>query len=90
LQHAVDQRPKIHLDCIEFTLKYRDGVRKVVDKLGAGLVNLNRCRMAMLRGTGTTANLPALGSTWSGWGDLTSRLTGIAAASAGLAPIGWV
>jgi hypothetical protein len=36
LQHPVDKRPKIHLDGVEFTLKYRDGAWKVVAKLGTG------------------------------------------------------
>ena len=85
LQHAVDKRPKIHLDGVEFTLKYPDRVRKVVDKLGTGLVNLDRCNMALLRrGTGARANLRDIGDRWPRLGDLTSGLTGIAAASAGL------
>jgi hypothetical protein len=92
LQHPVDKRPKVHLDGVEFTLKYRDRARKVVDKLGTGLVNLDRCNMALLRrGTSTPANLRDIGDRWPRLGDLKSGLTGIAAAS-GLrdAPINWV
>jgi hypothetical protein len=90
LQHPVDKRPKIHLDCIEFTLKYRDRVRKVVANLGTGLVNPNRCKMALLRRVrGAMGNLRDIGDTWPG--DLASGLTEIAAAPGGLrdAPIGW-
>ena len=89
LQHPVDKRPKIHLDGVEFTLKYRDRARKVVDKLGTGLVNLDHCRVALIRrGTGALANLRDIGDRWPRLGDLTSGLTGIAA-SVGLrdAPI---
>ena len=42
LQYLVDERSNVHLDSVEFTLKYRDGVRKVVDNSGKGLVNLDR------------------------------------------------
>jgi hypothetical protein len=84
LQHPVDKRPKIHLDGVEFTLKYRDRARKVVDKLGTGLVNLDHCRVALIR-RGTVRDI---GDRWPRLGDLTSGLTGIAA-SVGLrdAPI---
>jgi hypothetical protein len=90
LQHSVDERPKIHLDCVKFTPKYRDGVRKVVANLGTGLVNLDRRKMALLRRvTGAMVNFRAFGDKWPG--HLTSGSTGIAAASARLcdAPIGW-
>jgi hypothetical protein len=92
LQHPVDKRPKVHLDGVEFTLKYRDRVWKIVDELGTGLVNLDRCNMALLRrGTSTLATLRYIGARSPRLGDLTSALTGIAA-SAGLrhAPISWV
>jgi hypothetical protein len=88
LQHPVDKRPKIHLDGVEFTLKYRDRARKVVDKLGTGLVNLDHCRVALIRrGTGALANLRDIGDTWPG--DPASGLTEIVAAPGGLrdAPI---
>ena len=88
LQHAVDKRPKIHLDGVEFTLKYRDRVWKVVAELGTGLVNHNRCKMALLRRVrGAMGNLRDIGDTWPG--DRASGLTEIAAAPGGLrdAPI---
>ena len=67
LQHPVDKRPKVHLDGVEFTLKYRDGVWKVVAKLGTGLVNPNRCKVALLRRVrGAMGNLRDIGDTWSG------------------------
>jgi hypothetical protein len=90
LQHLFDEWPNVHLDCVEFTLKYRDRVRKVVDNLGTGRVNLGRCKMALLRGmTGAMANNRDIIDTNTSLGDLTSGLTGIAAATAGLrdAPI---
>jgi hypothetical protein len=34
LQHPVEKQPKIHLDGVEFTLKYGNGMRKVVANLG--------------------------------------------------------
>src|ERR1700730_6636854 len=88
LQHPVDKGPKIHLDGIEFTLKYRDRVGKVVDKLGTGLVNPNRCKTALLRRVrATMGNLRDIGDTWPG--DPPSGLTEIVAAPGGLrdAPI---
>jgi hypothetical protein len=88
LQHPVDKRPKVHLDGVEFTLKYRDGVWKVVAKLGTGLVNRNHCKMALLgRVRGAMGNLRDIGDTWPG--DPASGLTEIAAAPGGLrdAPI---
>lgn len=42
LQHLVDQRPEVRLNCIELTLKYRHGLRKVVGQWNRGLVNLAR------------------------------------------------
>ena len=36
LQHFVDERSKVRLDCVEFTLEYRDWLGKVVDDLGTG------------------------------------------------------
>ena len=36
LQHFFDERSKVRLDCVEFTLEYRDWLGKVVDDLGTG------------------------------------------------------
>jgi hypothetical protein len=77
LQHPVDKRPKIHLDGVEFTLKYRDGAWKVVAKLGTGL-GIRRVRGAM-------GNLRDIGDTWPG--DPASGLTEIAAGGLRDAPI---
>jgi len=92
LQHLVEKRPEVHLDCVEFTLKYRDGVRKIVDNLETGVVNLDRCKMALLRRTTAAMwNFRDISDSYARLGNLTSDLTGIAAASAGLrdAPISW-
>jgi len=63
LQHLVDERSKIHLDSVEFTLAYRDGVRKVVDNLGKGLVNLDRGSMTLPRRmTAATDNFCDIGA----------------------------
>jgi len=90
-QHLVEKRSKVHLDCVEFTLKYRNGVRKVVDNLGTGLVNLARCQMALLRRTTAAVAIRDISEAYTRLGNLTSDLTGIAEASAGLrnAPISW-
>jgi hypothetical protein len=88
LQNPVDKGPKVHLDGVEFTLKYRDGVWKVVAELGTGLVNLDGCNMVLLRrGTSVMENLRDIGDTWPG--DPASGLTEIVAAPGGLrdAPI---
>jgi len=63
-QHHVDKRPNVHLDRIEFTLEYWDWVRKVVDNLGTGLVNLDGCKMALLgRMTAVMANFRGISGT---------------------------
>jgi hypothetical protein len=85
LQDLVDERSKIHLDSVEFTLAYRDGVRKVVDNLGKGLVNLDRGSMTLPRRmTAATGNFCDIGELCTRWVNPTSGLTRIAAASAGL------
>jgi len=66
-------------------------VRKVVDNLGTGLVNLARCQMALLRRTTAAVAIRDISEAYTRLGNLTSDLTGIAEASAGLrnAPISW-
>src|ERR1700733_5324386 len=81
MQHLVDQRPKVHLNHLEFTLKYRDGLRKVVDNLGRGLIRLGGwkidrpCWRAM-------ANLLDIGHPYTAFRNLTGGWTRIIAASA--------
>src|SRR5713101_6963951 len=79
-------QPKVYLDCVEFTLKHRNGARKVVDNLGTGLVSLARCKMGLLRRTTAAMAIRDLSTRL---GNLKSDLTGIAEASAGFrdAPI---
>jgi hypothetical protein len=91
LQHLVYKGPKVHLDCVEFTLEYRDGMRKVADNLGTGLVSLARCRIGLLRRTTAAMAIRDISDAYTRLGNLTSDLTGIAEASAGLriAPISW-
>jgi len=65
-------------------------VRKVVDNPGTGLANLNRRKMVVLRRmTVAIANFRNISDTQTRLSNLTSGLTGIAAASEGLrdAPI---
>jgi hypothetical protein len=63
-QHPVDKRPNVHLDRIEFTLEYWDWVRKVVDNLKTGLVDLDGCEMALLgRRTAPMANFRGISDT---------------------------
>jgi hypothetical protein len=62
LQHPVEKQPKIHLDGVEFTLKYGNGMRKVVANLGTTLVNFGRCKMVVRhRLTAAIGNLHDLG-----------------------------
>jgi len=76
LQHLVDQRPKVHLNHLEFTLKYRDGLRKVVDNLGRGLIRFGGWKIDRPR---WMANLLKIGTSF---GNLTRGWTRIIAASA--------
>jgi hypothetical protein len=63
-QHHVDKRPNVHLDRIEFTLEYWDWVRKVVDNLKTGLVDLDGCEMALPgRMTASMANFRGISDT---------------------------
>jgi hypothetical protein len=83
LQHLVEKRPKVHLDCVEFTLKYRNGVRKVVDNLGTGLVNLARRSVALLCRMTAAMAIRDISDAYAMLGSLKLDLTGIAAAFAG-------
>ena len=85
LQHLVNERPKVHLDGVEFTLDYRDGVRKVVDNLGKGLANLGGCERALPRDAAVAvARFLDVIDACTRRGSLMSGRTGITAASRGL------